>query len=100
MRVERISVLNAGLVDVNLQFRKTALDVITEVAFGGFYKGNNNKDIDLMSLLDEFNIANTLRNYAPPLYLLFKSIPLKTFNWARSLDTFCEVSSDNTLRMG
>ena len=91
-RVSRLAG-NGGAVDVNLQFRKTALDVITELAFGGFYKGNNAKDIDLMALLDEFNIANTVRNYAPLLYIIFKSIPLKSFNWARSLDTFCEVIS-------
>jgi len=57
---------NGGLIDINLQFRKTALDVITEVAFG-FYKGNNTEGVDLMMLLDEFNIANTVRNYAYPL---------------------------------
>jgi hypothetical protein len=79
------------LIDINLQFRKTALDIITEVAFGGFYKGNNADGVDLMSLLDEFNIANTVRNYAYPLYSVLKIIPLKSFDWARSLDIFCEV---------
>ena len=80
---------NAKL-DFSLLSRMTALDVITEVAFGGHYKGGTDV-MGLMRLLDNFGTANVLRVSMPLVYKLLKLVPIPFFNWVHSLDTFCDI---------
>ena len=77
-------------IDFSLASRIAALDVITEVAFGGHYKGGTD-GLKLMRLLDDFGTANVLRVSSPVLYKLLKLVPLASLKWVHSLDGFCDI---------
>ena len=80
-------------VDFALATRMTALDVITEVAFAGHYKGGDS--LKLTHMMDAFVQANVLRAAAPAIYKLLKTIPVKTLKWVHSVDEFCDLGEQS-----
>ncbi|KAH8155480.1 uncharacterized protein LAJ45_00490 [Morchella importuna] len=85
-----------GIVPMVRCFRALALDAITEVSFGGFYKGASDPDHQ-MKLLDNLMSANLVQlHLGNAIYSLLKSIPWKRLDWVRSMEDFCRITSDST----